>query len=175
MFNWPPTLTAKFFRIPASSLPVTVSVLEDFASGMFSCLQARTCLVILSGNVPSLSRSLCVISMSWLTFQFLPSQGHLWEPFVCSSHSLWIIKKDTRSQCFWHQQPFFLLGDSVVLPDAFSLPYASLAFQFRFSFLLGTWCCPLDLFFYFTHYVFFPEDFFFCGLSCFLGVFTAVF
>lgn len=148
MFNWSPTLIAKCFSIPASSLPLTTSVLEDFASGMFLCLQVGTHLVIFSSNAPSLSRLLCVIFMSWFTFQFLPSQGYVWEPFACSSHFLQIINKGTKSQHFRHQQWWvFLRYDSSVLPNAFSLPYTSFAFQFRLSFLLGQWCCPLHLYF----------------------------
>lgn len=69
---------------------------------------------------------------------------------------------------------FFLLDDSVALSSAFSLPYASFAFQFRFSFLLGPWCCPLYLFFILPIMVF-SDDFFWwafmfsgCIYSCIL-------
>ena len=46
-----------------------------------------------------------------------------------------------------------------MLPNHFSLSYASLVFQFRFSFLLGPGCCPLHLSFFFTLLHFFQRIF----------------
>lgn len=87
---------------------------------------------------------------------------------LCAAHIPYrLLNKDTKSRCFWHQQCFFLLDDSVALPSAFSLPYASFAFQFRFSFLLGPRCCPLYLFFILPIMVFSDDFFFFVGFHVF--------
>lgn len=155
MFNWPPTLIAKCFSIPASSLHWLQVFWRILPQVYFHAYKWK--LILLFSLVMSPDSVGHSVLFPYSDSPFGSSQARvICESPLCAAHISYIINKDTKSQCFWHKEcccGFFLPNDSDVLPSAF--PYASFAFQFRFLFLLEPWCCPLYLFSIFPITLFF--------------------